>query len=228
MRTPRHKHALVTGAASGIGEAIASRLIRDGWRVTGLDRDAPRGSDPRSRTILVDLTDALAFDAVLDALAREGDPPTAIVHAAGLMRSDAAAGSDDPPGLELWSVHVAAAQRLVERFAEDLPNGRGRILVLSSRAGDGRAGRALYAASKAAVTGFVRSWAAALVSRGVTVNAIAPATVDTPMLRDPARADAPIAPLPIGRIIQPDEIAALAALLLSVDGGAITGQTLTV
>ncbi|MGJ3265065.1 MAG: SDR family oxidoreductase, partial [Salinarimonas sp.] len=70
--------------------------------------------------------------------------------------------------------------------------------------------------------------AAALWSRGATVNAIAPATVDTPMLRAPPLADAPIAPLPIGRIIQPDEIAALAALLLSVDGGAITGQTLTV
>ncbi|MGP9819432.1 SDR family NAD(P)-dependent oxidoreductase [Salinarimonas sp. NSM] len=228
MRSRYRGHALVTGASSGIGAAIAERLIRDGWRVTGLDREPPRSSDLRSRAILVDLADGDALDGVLDVLVREGDAPVAIVHAAGLMRSDASAGHDEPPGLALWSVHVAAAHRLVERLAPSMPDGRGRVVVLSSRAGDGRAGRALYAASKAALTGLVRSWAAALVPRGVTVNAIAPATVDTPMLRDPARADAPIAPLPIGRIIRPDEIAALAALLLSEDGGAITGQVLTV
>ena len=62
---------------------------------------------------------------------------------------------------------------------------------------------------------------------GITVNVVAPAATDTPQLRDPARADAPVRPLPFGRVIRPEEVAATVAFLTSVDAGAITGQTIT-
>lgn len=219
------RHALITGAASGIGRAAAARLRADGWRISALDAHPPGRTDPETDWHRVDLSDKAALADLVDALRRAETRIDALVHAAGLMRADDAGGDTAE---RLWALHVAAAQRLADGLAPLMPDRTGRIVILSSRAADGRAGRALYAASKAAVRGWVRSWAAGLVARGVTVNAVAPSSVDTPMLRDPARAGAPVKPLPIGRLIQPDEIAGLIAFLLSPAAGAITGQTITV
>ncbi len=106
--------------------------------------------------------------------------------------------------------------------------GRGRVLLIGSRVSQGMPGRSQYAASKAALLASARSWAAEVVTDGVTVNLISPAATDTPMLADPQRADsAPRLP-PIGRLIQPVEVAALAAFLLSPDAAAITGQDIAI
>jgi NAD(P)-dependent dehydrogenase (short-subunit alcohol dehydrogenase family) len=107
-----------------------------------------------------------------------------------------------------------------------MPEGLARIILVSSRAAQGRAGRGYYAASKAALDGLARSLALEHVSRGITINVVAPAATDTPQLRDPARSSASVRPLPIGRVIGPGEVAATIAFLASTEAGAITGQTI--
>ncbi len=216
--------AVVTGVASGIGHAVAKRLAADGWSVLGLDIAAPPADTPLVRMIRADLATVAGID---DAVAQlDGVTASAFIHAAGIMRADNAE-TDADAGVALWTLHVGAAHRLSRALIPGMPDGRGRVVFLSSRAAQGRPGRGYYAASKAALDGLARSLAGEHVARGITVNVVAPAATDTPQLRDPARADAPVRPLPFGRVIRPEEVAATVAFLTSVDAGAITGQTIT-
>jgi len=213
------RHAVVTGSSSGIGEAIARRLLAGGWRVTGLDRAPPVIALPAFEAIGVDLTDSVARAAAIARL----DDVAAIVHAAGLMRVGSLGALDERDGETLWQLHVGCASALADALAPNLTAG-GRIVLIGSLSSRGVAGRSQYAASKAALVALARSWAAELLQRGVTVNVVAPAATATAMLADPARAAvAPVVP-PIGRLIRPDEVAALTAFLLSEDAAAITGQ----
>jgi NAD(P)-dependent dehydrogenase (short-subunit alcohol dehydrogenase family) len=216
-------HALVTGASSGIGAAIAARLLADQWRVTGIDlAPAPRDA-PGCAHHQLDLTDAARLRDLLGRL----DGVTALVHAAGVLRVAPLGALDAEAGAAMWRLHVAAAEALADALVPRLPEG-GRIVLIGSRTASGAAGRSQYAASKAAMVGLARSWAAELAPRGITVNVIAPAATDTPMLADPARSGvAPKLP-PIGRFIRPEEIAALTSFLLSAEAGAITGQQILV
>jgi NAD(P)-dependent dehydrogenase (short-subunit alcohol dehydrogenase family) len=109
-----------------------------------------------------------------------------------------------------------------------MPEGEGRVVFVGSRAADGRAGRGLYAASKAALTGLCRSLAAEHIGRGLTVNVVAPGTTDTPMLADPGRRESPVMMPPLGRRVRPQEVAALIAFLIGQEAGAITGQTIRI
>jgi len=215
-------HAVVTGATSGIGAAITARLLAQGWRVTGLSRSPPASPPAGYTHRAVDLLDPAATGAALAGLA-----PFALVHAAGLMRAAALGALEPEVARLLWRLHVDAAFQLADALAPRMPDG-GRIVLLGSRAALGAAGRSQYAASKAALPAMARSWAAELVGRRITVNVVAPAATDTPMLQDPARAgNLPKMP-PIGRYIDPDEVAALVAFLLGPQGGAITGQQIMI
>ncbi len=210
----------MTGASSGIGRAVVDRLLRDGWHVTGLSR-TPVDESEAFRWLAADLTDR---DALGDALASIGDID-AIVHAAGLQRSAHLGQLSPEDGAVMWQVHVDAAAIIVDALAARIRHG-GRIVLIGSRTMTGVAGKSQYAATKAALIGLSRSWAMELVPRGITVNVVAPGPTDTPMLLDPGRQVTPPRMPPLGRFIQPSEVAALTAFLLGPAGGSITGQQL--
>ncbi len=216
-------HAVVTGSSSGIGRAIAERLLGAGWRVTGIDRAPATIAQAAFRGETVDLTDR---DATLACLGRL-DAVAALVHAAGFMRTAALGEIELADGAAMWRLHVEAATLLADTLAPRMTAG-GRILLIGSRTAAGAASRSQYAATKAALVGLARSWAIELAPRQITVNVIAPAATDTPFLHDPARQGVPPITPPIGRFIQPSEVAALAAFLLSAEAGAITGQEIVV
>lgn len=219
------RRAVVTGSSSGIGLAIAQDLLAQGWQVAGLDLAPPRLAHPRFDAHPVDLCDAAATVATVQALA----PVQALVHAAGVLRVARLGALDAADGERMWRLHVDAAARLANLLVPAMAQaGDGRVVLLGSRVSRGIGGRSQYAATKAALVALARSWAAEVIARGVTVNVVAPAATETAMHQDPARAGtAPRLP-PLGRLIQPQEIAALVSYLLSPAAGAITGQEIVV
>ena len=216
-------HALVTGCSSGIGRAITVRLLADGWNVTGISRRAPAIESARFRHIAADLGSAGGVAAA----AELPDKADALIHAAGILRVGAIGELAHEDGDAMWRLHVEAAARLVEALAPAMPNG-GRIVFIGSRVAAGAAGKAYYAASKVALEGLARSFAAELAPRAITVNVIAPAATETPMLTDPQRQGVPPKQPPMGRFVQPEEVAGLAAFLLGDAAASITGQRIVI
>ncbi|CAB3735464.1 SDR family NAD(P)-dependent oxidoreductase [Achromobacter piechaudii] len=221
--------AVVTGASGGIGLAIAQRLLQAGWRVAGLDIGPAAVQHAAYRHVTVDLCDADATGAALEMLKGGGAQVDALVHAAGILRVGPLAQLDPLDGERMWKLHVDVAVRLAQVLAPEMATrGAGRVVLVGSRVAQGMPGRSQYAASKAALVALARSWAAELAPQGVTVNVVSPAATQTGMLQDPARAaSAPRLP-PIGRLIQPEEIAALVQFLLSPEAAAITGQDIAI
>lgn len=230
--------ALVTGSSSGIGLAVAQHLLSAGWQVQGWDRQAASISHPNFTPVVVDLMDDVALTRVLNALPAQATSKalaitapaiTAMVHAAGQMHTGTLEHLDARDGAAMWHLHVGVATRLAQALSPAMQAaGTGRIVLLGSRVAQGMPGRSQYAAAKAALIALARSWAAELASCGVTVNVVSPAATQTAFLADPTRASsAPKLP-PIGRYIEPAEVASLVGYLLSPAAGAITGQNLLI
>lgn len=222
------RHAVVTGSSSGIGLAIARRLLDDGWRVTGFDQAPATLAHADFQAVAVDLRDGAATErAGRDAM--DSGAVAALVHAAGVLRVGPLGTLDANAGELMWQLHVDALTRIAGVLVPPMQQaGHGRVVVVGSRVARGMAGRSQYAATKAALVALARSWAAEVVAQGVTVNVVSPAATATAMLDDPARQTAAPRVPPIGRLIQPQEIAALVAYLLSPDAAAITGQEIQI
>ncbi|MEK0154752.1 SDR family oxidoreductase [Arthrobacter oryzae] len=212
------KHAVVTGSSSGIGKAIAERLLAEGWRVTGLSRSESSLGEG-FQWLRADLSEPESLGSVVEAVG----PADALVHAAGFQRT-APLGELDPSALAgMFTVHVAAASVLANTLVPSMPDG-GRVLLLGSRTSTGSPGKSQYAATKAALMGLGRTWAQELAPRGITVNVLSPGPTDTPMLNDPGRAATPVRMPALGALVDPEDVAALAAFLLGPHGKSITGQ----
>ena len=224
-----NKQVLVTGSSSGIGLAIAQHLLSTGWRVIGWDLSPAVLKDDNFQAVSVDLMNDAAIEAALQAQLSQSASVTALVHAAGWMRTAPLATLDLKSGEAMWRLHVQAATQLAQTLVPAMAkSGNGRVVLIGSRVAQGMAGRSQYAAVKAALIAMARSWAGEVAANGVTINVVSPAATQTAMLSDPARAgSAPQLP-PIGRFIDPAEVAALVGFLLSDQAAAITGQDLQI
>lgn len=217
------RRALVTGCSSGIGLTITEALLAQGWLVTGISRSRPVIDHAAFTFLAADLTDPDNADHAF----RSCGLVDAAIHAAGLLRVGWHDEMSLDDGATMWRLHVDAAARMIRHLAPAMPDG-GRIVLIGSRVAAGAPGRSLYAATKAALLGLSRSVAAELAPRRITVNVIAPGATDTPMLRDPARAGVSPKMPPMGRFVQPLEVAGLASFLLSDAAASITGQQIVV
>ncbi|MFI5446423.1 SDR family NAD(P)-dependent oxidoreductase [Polaromonas sp. UC242_47] len=219
------RRALVTGSSSGIGLAIAQGLLDQGWDVVGLDLAPARLVHPAFSSTEVDLCDAAATEHAV----RSAGPVQALIHAAGVLRVGPLGTLSSEDSTLMWRLHVDAVTRIANQVVPAMAQaGAGRVVLIGSRVARGMAGRSQYAATKAALVALARSWAAETVASGVTVNVVSPAATETAMLADPARTSVPPKLPPLGRLIQPREIAALVTFLLSADAAAITGQDIQI
>ena len=232
------KSALVTGASGGIGAAIARALHAQGAAValSGTRRDAldalAAELGERAFVCPADLRDATATDALIEAAEQAAGPLAILVNNAGLTRDMLALRMSDADWQTVLDVDLSAPFRLARAALRGMLRRRaGRIVNIASIVGaTGNAGQANYAAAKAGLIGMTKALAQEVASRGITVNAVAPGFVTTPMtdkLSEQQRAKLTEA-IPLGRIGSPEDVAAAVVYLASDEAGWVTGATLHV
>ncbi|MEQ8393752.1 MAG: SDR family NAD(P)-dependent oxidoreductase [Gammaproteobacteria bacterium] len=230
--------AVITGGARGIGFAVAERLLESGARValwdsdqTALDASRDRlDADDRQTSAAVDITDAAAVEGARDAVMQTFGRLDILVNSAGI------AGPTVPTldyGLDDWrrviDVNLTGTFLICKTLAPLMVNGGwGRIVNIASLAGkEGTPNAPAYSASKAAVIAFTKSLGKELASTGVLVNSVAPAALDTDMVKhiDPRHVQIMVSKSPMGRLGTAEECAALVAWLCSADCSFSTGAT---
>jgi 2-hydroxycyclohexanecarboxyl-CoA dehydrogenase len=224
--------AVVTGGGSGIGLAVAERLRRDGYQVATVDLKPAE----TQFAFTADVTDRSQVDAALAAVRDQLGPVTVLVNAAGLdgfKRFNDIAFED---WQRLIDVNLNGVFHMIQAVLPDmLEAGWGRIVnISSSSTHSGAPYMAHYVAAKSAVNGLTKSLALEYGPSGITVNAVPPGFIDTPMLRKAAEdgylgdIEKTIAATPVRRMGKPEDIAAACAFLVSEEAGYITGQILGV
>lgn len=231
--------ALVTGASRGIGAAIAARLARDGARVigtatseAGAERVSAGLAAHGGRGAVLDVASQESVDALIaDIEAREG-PVGILCNNAGITRDMLLLRMKPQDWDAVIETNLSSVFRLSKAVLRGMMKARkGRIISIGSVVGlTGNAGQTNYAAAKAGIIGFTKSIAREVGSRGITANVIAPGFIDTDMTRalPEAQRAALNDQIPLGRLGQPEDIAAAVAFLASAGGAYITGETLNV
>ena len=232
--------ALVTGASRGIGRAIAGTLAAGGFKVVGTatsEAGAQAISQalaafPGCRGACLDVNDAGAGDALIDAIHKEHGALHVLVNNAGITRDQLAMRMKDEDWDAVLDTNLSAVFRLCRAVMRGMMKQRfGRIVNITSVVGaSGNPGQANYAAAKAGVAGMTRALARELGSRNITVNCIAPGFIATDMTDGlpEAQKAALLQQIPLGRLGTPEEIAHAVAFLASPLAGYITGAELHV
>lgn len=227
------KTAVVTGGASGIGRAVAERLRKDGLRVAVIDLSP---TDDEFGQV-ADVTDRAQVDTAVAAIREQFGPILVLVNAAGVEGFQ----KFSTMTFEVWSkvidVNLNGVFHSIQAVLPDMVEaGWGRIVnISSSSAHSGQPFMAHYVAAKSAVNGLTKSLALEYGPRGITVNAVPPGFVDTPMLRSAesrhllgGTVEDHINRTPVRRVGRPEDIAAACAFFASEEAGYITGQILGV
>lgn len=220
--------AVVTGAASGMGQATAEVLIESGWTVLALDlvETTYQVAGRDIQTVAVNVADR---DAVRDAITANLAPDASIglvANVAGVYPPSTLADFDVDRYRRIFDVNVLG---ILNVTAESMPHMRRGGAVVNFASVDAftvSRGQLLYGASKAAVVMLTKSLALELADQGIRVNAIAPGWVDTPGNKATGRMEAAAASIPLGRVAQPREIARWVDILASSDAGFMTGETI--
>lgn len=231
------KAAVVTGGASGIGRAVVERLVREGGRVSIFDRDrdatdaAAKAAGAGVTGHAVDVADEAAVGTALDEVVKAHGGLDAVVHCAAIVGPTstpitevAVEDFEEVYRINLLGSFVVAKQALLRMRRA----GRGRILLFASIAGkEGNAGMCCYSSTKAGVIGLVKSAGKEFAETGITINAIAPAVIRTPMVEatDPDQVKYMTDKIPAKRTGTLDEAAALACWIVSDEASFCTGFT---
>lgn len=231
--------ALVTGASRGIGAAVALELGKQGAAVVGTATSAA-GAEQITQSLqqagvkgvgmALDVNDAAQVEATLKAITEQFGDVSILVNNAGITRDTLLMRMKDEDWDDVLSTNLKSVYRMSQAVLRPMMKARaGRIISISSVVGHmGNAGQTNYAAAKAGMTGFTKSLAREVGSRGITVNCIAPGFIDTDMTRalSEDQRNGLLQHIPLGRLGQAQDIAAAVAFLASPLAGYISGETL--
>lgn len=226
------KNAVVTGGGSGIGLAIADRLRADGYNVATLDLNP---SDTQN-AFIANVTDRAAVDEALNGIRSQLGPVSILVNAAGLDSFRRFTDTTFEQWQRVIDVNLNGTFHCIQAvLPEMIEAGWGRIVnISSSSTHSGQPFMAPYVAAKSAVNGLTKSLALEYGPMGITVNAVPPGFIDTPMLRKAedrgflGDTEKQIAQTPVRRMGKPEDIAAACAFFISEEASYITGQILGV
>ncbi len=238
---PKAQIVLVTGASRGIGRAIATRLGRQGHTVVGTatsDKGAEAISAYFSEAgisgcgMKLDVSDDDSVNDVVAAIGEKYGPVTILVNNAGITRDNLLMRMKPEEWHAVIETNLSSLYRVCKACVRGMMKARyGRIVNITSVVGvSGNAGQTNYSAAKAGMIGFTKSLAQEIGPRGITVNAVAPGFIDTDMTRELPEAQRKqlLAAIPLGKLGDPDDIAAAVAFLASDDAAYVTGTTLHV
>jgi 3-oxoacyl-[acyl-carrier protein] reductase len=247
MTEPTQRIAVVTGAARGIGAAVARRLAADGMAVAVLDLDEAacktvvdeiESADGRALAVGVDVSDEAAVTRAVDRVAAELGAPAVLVNNAGILRDNLLFKMSVDDWDAVMNVHLRGSFLLARAVQAHMIEQRwGRIVNLSSTSALGNRGQANYAAAKAGLQGFTKTLALELGKFGVTANAVAPGFIETEMTAaTAARMNIPFeefktataAQIPVARTGTPADVAHTVSFLVSEGAGFVSGQVIYV
>jgi 3-oxoacyl-[acyl-carrier protein] reductase len=247
MSNETQRVALVTGAARGIGAAVARRLAADGMAVAVLDLDEAAckpvvdeivAAGGRALAAGADVSDESAVDQAVERVVAELGPPTVLVNNAGILRDNLLFKMTVADWDAVMGVHLRGAflcSKAVQRHMVDA--GFGRIVSLSSTSALGNRGQANYSAAKAGLQGFTKTLAFEIGRFGITANAVAPGFIETDMTQATAARmgvdfedfkKALISQIPVARSGKPEDIAHTVSFLVSEGAGFVSGQVIYV
>ena len=220
---------LITGASQGIGRAIATRVIQDGYRVINLDKKTPKSLLEGETYHSIDLMDPQAIEELIPKITKQ-EPILRLVNNAGFIRPGALENTTLDDFEAVMALNLRAPMLLAQQLLPHMRQAKfGRIVSIASRAALGKEERTVYAASKAGLVGMTKTWALEMAKFGITVNAIGPGPIATELFTSGNPPDDPktikiIQNIPVQRMGQPEDVAHAVASLLDDRAGFITGQ----
>ena len=224
---------LITGGNSGIGEALAKKLVERGQRVVSVGLQEPGWSHELLTAYRADLTDVDETRGVAQDICRR-HAIDCLVHNAGMILPNLLVDAKPEDILTLAQLHLGAPMLLTQAAMEGMRTRRfGRVVFVSSRAAMGAATRSAYSATKAGVHGMARTWALELASSGITVNVVAPGPILTDNFwgiipKDSEQQEKMARNVPVGRLGSREDVAHAIEFFLDERSSYVTGQVLYV